>query len=928
MSILDYREYAALAREAGAEGQVLLKNRENTLPLTAGKTIALFGRTAYDTVYCGTGSGGMVNVPYVVHIAEALAKDYTLNPALHSEYLSWREAHPFDKGEGWAMTPWSQVEMDISADLLAKAAASTDTAVMVIGRTAGEDRDNAASAGAYYLTDLEISLLRRLRQAFPKLIVIMNAGNIIDLAWDLTIDVDSLLYAWQGGCESGNQVADILTGRVNPSGRMPDTVAKHLENYPAHGHFGDGEANYYVEDIYVGYRYFETFAQDAVLYPFGFGLSYTTFALTDSAVVQMDKENFSATCHVTNTGNRAGKTVVMLFTEAPQGELGKPSRVLTSFAKTPLLAPGESCTLTLPFSRCNFASYDDRPGHHAYVLEKGDYHFFIGWDVRRAEATGVYTLAETAILRQLSQQLAPEKPFQVLYPAGSPHSPAYREVTLKAKAAPNNPTSAAVPAAAVPAAAVPTTAVPTTAKSPNHPTEISHNFQEFVDGGISAETFLEQFADEDLVRLETGLGMGPSGVTPGIAGAFGGVSAKLREAGIPLMACSDGPSGIRMDNGAMAFSVPNGTCLAASFNEDLNEKLFALVALECRKNHIESLLGPGMNIHRYPLNGRNFEYFSEDPLLTGRIATAQAKGMASKNVVATVKHFALNSQEFKRTSADAIVSERAAREIYLKGFEIAVTSGEVQSIMTSYNPINGRHAASNPGLTRDILRGEWLYDGIVMTDWWADMNETSYGPSGKTYFASMIEAENDLYMVNSDVENLPFMGEVKASLAKGTATRHDLLRNSANIIHFIRRHAEEYLTYAVEVRNEPAIDNRLQTRLNLGLVRGGESFDLNSVSTERGRTLMLVFTLETQGLYDLVLELSSIGGDVAQMNVAVHLNNLPVHTIPLHGASDRHEYRIPLIMTENPNNFAELFFSQSGVHLYSGKLVLKEERRR
>ena len=418
MTVLDYVKYAETSRRAAAEGAVLLKNEGGVLPIQSEQTVALFGRTQYDTIYCGTGSGGLVNVPYVVSIHEGLSAVRSLEPVSQEAYAAWLPDHPFDEGQGWAATPWSQDEMTVSPELAARSAGSADLAVVVIGRTAGEDRDNVAKKGAYYLTDTEMDVLRNVRQAFPRLAVVLNTGNIIDMSWQEEIRPDAILSVWQGGCEVGHAVADVLTGKVNPSGKLPDTVAYSLEDYPASDNFGGAHEIVYAEDIYVGYRYFETFARDKVLYPFGFGLSYSTFDF-DLESFESGDESVKVSASLKNVGGPEGKNVLQLYVQAPQGKLGQPLRRLVGFDKSRTLGAGEREVLSFEVQAEDLASCDDSgvSGYrNAYVLEAGDYEFFLGFDVRSAVSCGIFSVAETRLIEQLREAMAPMKTFRRLRP--------------------------------------------------------------------------------------------------------------------------------------------------------------------------------------------------------------------------------------------------------------------------------------------------------------------------------------------------------------------------------------------------------------------------------------------------------------------------------------------------------------------------------
>ena len=359
MKAFDVSAYAAKARETVAAGSVLLRN-EGALPFAPGSRVAVFGRSQFNYYKSGTGSGGMVNTAPVADITQALEEsgDVSVDQGVKAAYEAWLVDHPFYTGQGWAAEPWFQEEMPLDAALVNEAAARNDGAVAIIGRTAGEDQDNSADEGSYYLTAAERDMLAKVCAAFRRVAVVLNVGNIIDMGWVDEFHPQAVLYVWQGGQEGGRGAADVLTGRTFPSGKLSDTIARRLEDYPAFANFGSETRNVYQEDIYVGYRYFETFAPEAAVYPFGFGLGYTTFGVSFGAPV-IEGGVFTLPATVVNTGARAGREVVQLYAEKPQGKLGQPARVLVDFAKTPTLAPGESATLTLSCSRAALASYDD-----------------------------------------------------------------------------------------------------------------------------------------------------------------------------------------------------------------------------------------------------------------------------------------------------------------------------------------------------------------------------------------------------------------------------------------------------------------------------------------------------------------------------------------------------------------------------------------
>lgn len=752
------KEVASLAKEVACEGAVLLKNDGNVLPVLKDEVVSVFGRTQFDYVKSGTGSGGMVNVEYVTNITDSLKKYVKVNEELENIYREWIKENPFDKGAGWAQEPWFQKEMDIDEAHIKRAGEISQKAIIVIGRTAGEDKDNSAAKGSYYLTDSEYSLIKNVRKYFGKVSVLLNVGNIIDMAWVSKLDVPSVMYIWQGGMEGGSAAAEIISGRVSPSGKLPDTIMKDLEKYPAMKNFGNEVFDLYEEDIYVGYRYFETFAKDEVLYPFGFGLSYTDFEIKTEDV-RNDGENIYITASVKNIGKMSGKEVIEVYVKAPQGYMGRPERELIAFAKTKLLSPEETQTLTLEFPIFDMKTFCDYGEYKfSYILEKGSYEIYVGNNVRDAEKAGTYENKETVIVEKLSSALAPKKSFSRIKRENDKIS--YEEAPTRAydlekRIADNLPKGLEITG------------------------DKGIKLKDVKNGKNSIDEFIAQLSENDLMCISRGEGMNSPKVTPGTACAFGGVTKKLFDFGIPIGCCTDGPSGLRLDNGAKATSLPNGTCISSSWNTELTERLFKEESKELIAYNIDALLGPGINIHRTPLNGRNFEYFSEDPYLTGVIAAAICRGLSDMGTSAVIKHFIGNEQEFKRTVLDSVVSERALREIYLKPFEIAVKSGKVKYIMTSYNLINGISAAASYDLNTTILRNEWGFGGMVMTDWWPLIRKKTDEEGSHGNLAEMSKAQNDVFMVVSSAE---FNADnLKESLENGFITVGELQRNAKNV---------------------------------------------------------------------------------------------------------------------------------------------------
>lgn len=771
--------FAEFSRKVASEGVVLLKNQGNLLPFQETDNIAIFGRCQIEYYRSGTGSGGAVSTLYNSNILDSFPKAM-VNAPLAETYRKFIEENPFDNGGGgWACEPWSQKELELSSEHVFTARKTSDKALVVIGRTAGEDKDNLDVSGSYRLTDLEEKMLEEVCKEFSQVVVLLNISNIIDLSWTEKYPISSLVISWNGGMEGGAGTVDVLLGKVTVSGKLPDTIARAVEDYSSSKNHGGVEKNVYQEDIYVGYRYFETFAPEKVLYPFGFGLSYTEFSLTDSKLTDLGDYSYELTVKVKNIGEKySGKEVVQVYLNPPQGLLGKATRNLVGFAKTALLAPQEESTLTIAIPKSRLLSFDDSGvtgARNAYVLEAGTYEFYVGTDVKAKEKHTI-TVDALHVAEQYTEALAPKEAFQRMKPVEGKdgvYALAYEDV----------PTMTVDMAERI---------------TQNLPKELpltgdkGIKLADVKNGKATLEDLVAQFTTDELCALVCGEGMSHPHVTSGTASAFCGVTEDLRHYGLPLVCCADGPSGIRMEGGLKSTQVPIGTLQAATWDVPLIEELYGYTGEEMRRNFVDVLLGPGMNIHRHPLNGRNFEYFSEDPLLTGMMAAAVTKGIGKAAVSATLKHFACNSQETYRHSIDSVVSQRAAREIYLKAFEIAVKEGGAQSIMTAYNPINGIWTASNYDLNTTILRKEWGYTGFVMTDWWARMNDPVEGGEGlRGKQGEMVKAQNDVYMVlnNFDAKNYRKVTNLQEHLDTGKLTIGELQACALNICGFAMNNA-------------------------------------------------------------------------------------------------------------------------------------------
>lgn len=902
---LDWEQYLKTAAQVVSEGIVMLKNDNDALPLNPDDEIALFGRIQLHYYKSGTGSGGMVNVSKITGIPDGLLENgVSVNEELLDVYRKWDSENPFDLGDGWGKEPWSQTEMPLDEALVAHVSESSHTAIVIIGRTAGEEQDNSLHEGSYLLTAAEKDMLAKVRHHFPKMIVLLNVGNIIDMNELLSFDPDSVLYVWQGGMTGGTGTADVLTGKISPCGKLTDTIAANVNDYPSAPYFGDPYRNFYSEDIYVGYRYFETFARDKVLYPFGFGLSYTTFDIAITGAKQLsDKWDF--TVKVTNTGNYSGKEVVQIYCKAPQGKLGKPSRVLCGYEKTDTLAPGKSQVMTISVSNAQIASYDDSgvTGHaHCFVLEEGTYRFYAGSDVRSAKEFYHCPQNSTEVISRHEQALAPVESFDRIHPEISEGRYVIRMEN--------------VPLSHVDEAK---------RRQDNLPKEIPFTGDKGIrladvkNGTHTMDEFIAQLTDYDLSCMIRGEGMNSPKVTAGTAAAFGGVSDELTALGIPCGCCDDGPSGMRLDCGTKAFSLPNGTMIACTFNRTLIRELFSLTGLEMIANKVDCLLGPGMNIHRHPLNGRNFEYFSEDPFLTGTIASAQLKGLHSAGVTGTIKHFCGNNQETDRHDTNAVISERALREIYLKGFEIAIKEGNADSIMTTYGPVNGVWTAANYDLTTQILRNDWGFTGFAMTDWWAKINRRGQAVD-KSDLAAMAMAQNDVYMVCScGAQN---DDNILASLKDGSLQRSELQRCAANICRFLMNTQAMNRMLGTECKiniiNRPADESDVdESTVKFYELDGDLTIDLSDICTDKGTNYSFGLDILTAGTYEMTLTASSTQSEVAQIPVTLFSLGTAYGTFTWNGTNGLPvSHRIDIPLFSRYTNL-RLFFAQGGLDMHS-----------
>lgn len=768
--------HAKLSHQAATEGMVLLENGGSALPMARSGNVAVFGVGAYKTVKGGTGSGD-VNNRYTISVRQGF-EDAGYHVTTSDEYWdamksAYDTKYPGPVGPFGPPIDYSSVEQPLTPSSVAPTA-PTDTALFVVARNSGEGADRSSGQGDFLLRDVERDDLKIIGQTYKRVIVVLNVGGVVDTEFFKQVNasahdprggaaLDSLLLMSQAGQESGAALVDVMNGKVSPAGKLTDTWAAAYADYPAAATFanadGDPLHEQYSEGIYVGYRYFDSFKKGAgVNYPFGYGLSYTKFRI-ETQKVKADASHVEVTTRVTNTGHQAGQQVVQVYVSAPQRGLDKPYQELAGYAKTSLLRPGGSQTVTITFRTSELSSYD--VARAANVLDAGDYVIRVGDSSRSTHVAAKLGLDKTAVTEQLSHQEDQAKPATELTsdpakfftyageareiakaPRISLRSKQFRTVQNASEYQQSVPVSSSSPYAGLDDGKISTTTAfvdpkqtswegsgsPYKAKTGETVkavrTSPSTTLYDVAKGKATIQQLVAGLNLQQLADIVEGSSLAGSTLTA--LGAAGYTTPKYENLGIAGMTLSDGPAGLRLtqqiDSTPKTYqwttAWPVGTALAQTWDPALQHEVGAAIGAEMAEYGVTLWLAPGQNIHRDPLNGRNFEYFSEDPLVTGMTSASETKGVQSvPGVGVTIKHFAANNQETQRNATDSVIGERALREIYLKGFEIAVRSAQPMAVMTSYNEINGRHTAASYDLDTNILRGEWGFKGLVMTDW-------------------------------------------------------------------------------------------------------------------------------------------------------------------------------------------------------------------
>lgn len=789
------QEHLEILRPLLPECTVLLR-KNGDFPLGKPGKIALYGNGVRKTIKGGTGSGevnsrffetvedGFQKAGFEIVSKEWLDAYDMIYEKAQSQFIEEiqkkaqeNHTHPMIEGMG-AVMPEPEYNLPLKAE--------GETAIYVLARISGEGNDREAAEGDIFLTESERRTILELNRKYRKFLLVLNVGGPVDLS--PVMEVENILILSQLGVQTGTALADLVLGKTYPSGKLTTTWTK-WEDYPGFISFGEQDDTRYQEGIYVGYRYFDSVDKE-VLFPFGYGVSYTNFEIHDQSLI-MNKLTAEINAEVKNTGNFCGKEVVQLYVSVPEGKLDQPYQTLAAWKKTEELKPGQKQTVKLTFSMTDLASYDEKRA--AWILERGEYLLRLGNSSRDTNVCAIVSVPEPLVTKAVKNCFG-EPDFTDWKPEKK------RQESIE-------------------------TAVQylETDISGMETIKVTYEQKE------EADPEIEKLSDEELIRLNVGA-FTAGGETASIIGnasmSVAGAAGETAKVGqIPVIVMADGPAGLRLsqkyfkdETGVHSLgstmpetmqrllteeerafmdsmlpqpgenseiyeqyttAIPIGTAIAQSWNPSLAERCGDVVGSEMERFGIHLWLAPALNIHRSIRCGRNYEYFSEDPLVSGVFAAALTKGVQKHpGCGVTIKHFVANNQETNRYNSNSVVSERALREIYLKGFEICVRLAQPKALMTSYNLLNGIHTSERRDLLEDVLRSEFGFEGIVMTDWVAGSDVLSAGakyPAPEAYKVAL--AGNDLFMPGSQKE----IDNLTEAFKNGYIKRADLMRNAARI---------------------------------------------------------------------------------------------------------------------------------------------------
>ncbi len=712
-----------LSRRSAAEGMILLKNENRALPLSKEKAVALFGRNQTDVFKSGGGAADLWMIP-VVSFADGIEAKGTVYKPLLERYRAFYEAN-LNKTMNcmWRFDMLGDqtralYEVPIPESMIKKAATECDTAIFFIGRYSLEVYDIKDKQGEYRIMDCEKQILKQVCDAFDKVILVFNIPSLFDLSFLDECKVDAIIQLFMPGMEAGNALADVLYADVTPCGKLADTWAKQIEEYPTNESFATKTIPY-KEGIYMGYRYFDTFKKD-VEFPFGYGLSYTTFKYSDINV-NVDKNIVSVGIRVTNTGSYNGKEIVQAYLSIPDGKLEQPYQVLCGFEKTGELKPDESEVLNIKIDITDFSSYCTASAE--YILEEGIYILRVGSHSRNTKEVCALKIDKTVVTRKVENRVACQADLKLLKKNDRSE---YSSVGLNV--------------IEIDLSDIKTEVSPKFVQPTELFKENEYMFSDVENGCCTPEELVAQLTNEELANMMTGdcgWKRKCAGILPDedIRRGEGSHSHPVPSLGIPASVMQDGPAGMRLDaqgfivyphdeiNGTDCVCYPCASLLASTWDRKMVRSVAMAIAEDMDRYGFEGWCAPGVNLHRNPLCGRNFEYFSEDPFLTAELAISEIKGIQENEDgtpsgrYAIIKHFACNESEQERKESDSILNERTARELYLRPFDYAIHKCQPLAIMTSYNKINGVYAAAHKGLIDGICRTEWEYTGWIMTDW-------------------------------------------------------------------------------------------------------------------------------------------------------------------------------------------------------------------